>query len=109
MVYTLASQFITSCPSGTPALPVKAATPLLSGGQPIVAAAAGSSVPLTFTKSSSTVAGPTQAVLYNGLGATLLPYTNGAITLPNNVQGFSYVILTNSATVAGVTSESFRS
>jgi hypothetical protein len=82
MVYTLAAQLITSCPAG-PSLPVKASTPLLfPSGLPIGQAAAGSEVSLTYTKSSSSMAGPVSAAVYNGLGATLVPFTNGKLTLP---------------------------
>ncbi|KAI9636623.1 ferritin-like domain-containing protein [Dioszegia hungarica] len=103
MVYTLAAQLITSCPAG-PSLPVKASTPLLfPSGLPIGQAAAGSEVSLTYTKSSSSMAGPVSAAVYNGLGATLVPFTNGKLTLPKEVQGFSYIILTNAADIASVT------
>jgi hypothetical protein len=105
MVYTLAAQLITSCPSDAAMLPVTASTPLTSGGSPIFAAAAGASVQLDYTKSSSSVAGPVKAIIYNGLGAEMLDYDNGMITIPKEIQGFSYVILTNAGSVADVTSE----
>lgn len=103
MVYTLAAQLITSCPSSNAALPVKAATPLLSNGSPVVQAAAGATIPLTYSKSSSSVAGPVNAFIYNGLGAQKLAYNNGMVTLPQGIQGYSYILLANSDTVAGVT------
>lgn len=104
MVYTLAAQLITSCPAGAAMLPVTASSPLTSGGSPIVAAAAGSMLKLDYKTSSSSMQGPVNAVIYNGLGSQYLPYTNGMITVPKDIQGFSYVILTNAGSVADVTS-----
>lgn len=104
MVYTLAAQLITSCPKETPALPVTGSSPLaLTSGLPVGVAGAGTSVALAYAKSSSSVPGPVNAVLYNGLGAVFLPYTDGKVMIPKEIQGFSYVILTNAADVAGVT------
>ncbi|KAI9635304.1 ferritin-like domain-containing protein [Dioszegia hungarica] len=103
MVYTLAAQLITSCPAG-PSLPVTASSPLaLAAGLPVGLATGGSAVALTYAKSSSSVPGPVNAVLYNGLGSVFLPYTDGKVTIPKEIQGFSYVILTNAADAASVT------
>jgi hypothetical protein len=108
MVYTLAAQLITSCPAG-PALPVTASSPLaLASGLPVGVAAGGSSVALTYAKSSSSVPGPVQAAVYNGFGSMLLPYTDGKVVLPKEIQGFSYIILTNAADIASVTSKSIN-
>lgn len=103
MVYTLAAQLITSCPSNAAALPVTASSPLTSGGSPIFNADAGAMVKLDYKTSSSSVAGPVKAVIYNGLGAEMLDYDNGMVTLPSNIQGYSYIILTNAGSVADVT------
>lgn len=84
-------------------LPVTGSTPLTSGGLPIAVAQAGASLPLSYTKSSSSVPGPVNAFIYNGLGATMVPYSNGAITIPQGIQGFSYVLLANAGSVADVT------
>jgi len=103
MVYTLAAQYISSCPSTNAALPVVASTPLLSAGSPFAAADGGMTLPLTYAKSSSSVAGPVNAVIYNGLGSAFLPFTNGAVTIPAAIQGYSYIILTNAKDAASVT------
>jgi hypothetical protein len=108
MVYTLAAQLIKSCPAG-PSLPVTASSPLaLSSGLPVGLANGGTEVALTYAKSSATASGDNiQAAVYNGFGAVLLPFKDGKVTLPKEIQGFSYIVLTNAADIASVTSESF--
>lgn len=89
MVYTLAAQLITSCPAG-PSLPVTASSPLaLAAGLPVGLATGGSAVALTYAKSSSSVPGPVNAVLYNGLGSVFLPYTDGKVTIPKGKSSVS--------------------
>lgn len=105
MVYTLAAQLISSCPANA-SLPLHAATPLLSSGAPFVKAAAGSMVPVTYSKSSSSVAGPVNAFIYNGLGSRMIDYSNGQITLPSDIQGYSYVVLANTDSPTSVTCKS---
>lgn len=98
MVYTLAAQLITSCPSSNAMLPVKASKPLLNGGSPIFAAAGGATISLTYGG-----AGPNQSLaVYNGLGSTMVAIHNGNVTLPQSLQGYSYLIVTTAADIASV-------
>lgn len=103
MVYTLAAQLITSCPDNAAMLPVTAQSFLTSSGSPIVPAAAGDMIKLDYTKSSSSVAGPVKAVIYNGLGSEMIDCNDGMVTIPDGIQGYSYIILTNAGSVADVT------
>nr|KIR44042.1 hypothetical protein I312_06753 [Cryptococcus bacillisporus CA1280] len=98
MVYTLAAQLITSCPSSNAMLPVKASKPLLNGGSPIFAAAGGATISLTYGG-----AGANQSLaVYNGLGSTMVAIHNGNVTLPQGLQGYSYLIVTTAADIASV-------
>lgn len=96
MVYTIASAFITSCPSSNPALPVMA-YPALTVSSP----AAGQSSTFTFSGNST---GTNYAIFYNGIGtqAVALDSSNSA-TIPAGLQGISYVVVSSSSTAAGVT------
>lgn len=98
MVYTLAAQLITSCPSSNAMLPVNASKPLLNGGSPIFAAAGGATISLTYDG-----AGANQSLaVYNGLGSTMVAIHNGNVTLPQGFQGYSYLIVTTAADLASV-------
>ncbi|KAE8540847.1 hypothetical protein D1P53_003211 [Cryptococcus gattii VGV] len=98
MVYTLAAQLITSCPSSNAMLPVNASKPLLNGGSPIFAAAGGATISLTYDG-----AGANQSLaVYNGLGSTMVAIHNGNVTLPQGLQGYSYLIVTTAADLASV-------
>lgn len=91
MVYTLAAQLITSCPSDNAALPVKSYGPLTSGGLPILAGKSGDTLKLDY---KGQAAGQ-NAVIYNGLGSTIVPITaDGKVVLPAGLQGFSYIVIT---------------
>lgn len=99
MVYTIASAFITSCPSTNPSLPVKAAKALTVGTN----AAPGATVKYDFDNSGqgSTVE---YAIYYNGLGSQVVQLNaNHEAMIPSKLQGVSYVLISTSSTAAGVT------
>ncbi|KAK4686897.1 hypothetical protein P7C73_g3222, partial [Tremellales sp. Uapishka_1] len=106
MVYTLAAQLITSCPDSNAVnplmLPTMAYPALTVMMMPIFNAAAGSSIMLSYNGSDSQ-SGDTYAAFYNGLGSTTVKINNGNVTLPEGLQGYSFVLVTSSSTVAGVT------
>jgi len=105
MVYTLAAQVITKCPSTNPALPVQAFAPLTVGGAPVFAANAGQTISLTFDASKYDTKGkPLRAAIFNGLGSQLLDLVNNQITIPASIQGFSYVVITTAEDVTKVDS-----
>lgn len=93
-VYTLASGFITSCPSSNPALPVSAFAPLT----------------ITVGKDATTsleVASPAISAgsngLYvgflSGLNTTIVPLdTSSKVTIPEGLLGTVYVVVSNSST-----------
>ncbi|KAI0725935.1 ferritin-like domain-containing protein [Fomitopsis betulina] len=82
-VYSLASQFITSCPSTNPALPV---TPLPMLSVANASPALGSSLQLTFDAS-----GGTYAVWLSGLEAIFTPLDGNKQTTVPDVHGTVYV------------------
>jgi len=100
-VTTLASAFIKSCPSSNPALPFKPFPALTTVP---AAPAAGASVTLTFTGESSGLF----LSLLTGLSTISLPIQNNVVTLPSNLTGTVYAIVTktdgdvtDAGTVAG--------
>lgn len=101
MVYTIASAFITECPASNPTLPVKA-FPMLT-----VTGGAGESAQFTFEDSHTAV---NYAVFYSGLGTAVAQLdANNMATIPGNLQGISYVVITTSSDAAGVTSDNIVS
>jgi len=90
-VYSLASAFITGCPSSNPALPVKA-FPVLTVTP--ATPAPGANVTLHF---NGTGAGDS-FVLFTGLSSYALPITNGTATLPSNLTGTVYGVVSSNAT-----------
>lgn len=94
-IYTLAAQFITSCPSTNPALPVKAfpALTLPAGAQP------GSKATLKFDKGNST--GTLYAAFYTGLTQEVVKVaSDNSVTIPKDLIGTSYVVITTNSTAA---------
>lgn len=99
MVYTIASAFITSCPSTNPALPVTAAGALTVGSN----AAPGATVQFTFdnSKQGSTVE---YAIFYSGLGSqAVMLDANHMAQIPSSLQGISYVLISTASKAADVT------
>ncbi|KAJ5560134.1 ferritin-like domain-containing protein [Penicillium frequentans] len=96
-VYTVASPFIVSCPSSNPALPVKAFPSLTSISSGTLLA--GSKVSLA-TGEGFTASGQIYAAFITVTGpvwATVSPTTGGySVTIPQGVEGQSYVVLTSS-------------
>lgn len=96
-VYTVASPFIVSCPSSNPTLPVKAFPSLTSTSSGTLLA--GSRVSLA-TGDGFTASGPIYAAFITVTGpvwATVSPSKGGyAVTIPQGVEGQSYVVLTSS-------------
>ncbi|KAF8583678.1 hypothetical protein K439DRAFT_1202039 [Ramaria rubella] len=95
-VFTLASPFITSCPSSNPDLGVQAFPALtVDPAAPVP----GSNITLTF---NSTGAGsdPLYLAVLSGLTTKFAPISNNQATLPEGLQGFVYAVVTNNATDA---------
>jgi hypothetical protein len=103
MVYTLVAPLLKSCPDGAPDLGIKSQSPLRSDGKSIIESVAGATIQFDFAQSSSSVPGPIRAVVFSGLGAKMLDYVNGHVTLPEDLQGWSFIILTNAENIASVT------
>ena len=102
MVYTIASQFITSCPSSNAALPVKAFPALtIATGNP------GDNVAFTFTDSHTAV---NYAIFYNGLGTSVQALdANDMATIPEGLQGYTYVLISTASSAADVTNDNVSS
>ena len=97
MVYTIASAFITSCPSSNAALPVKAFTALT-----VADAAAGSNVEFSFDHMGSTATN--YAIFYSGLGMESVQLdVNNMATIPSSLQGYSYVVISTESDATQVT------
>ena len=96
-VYTLAASFITSCPSTNPALPVKAFPSLTfapSGPTP------GSSIALSFNSTDISSDTPLYAAFFTGLSQEFVLITDGNVTIPNDLRGQVYVVVSNNETMA---------
>jgi rubrerythrin len=95
-VFTLAAPFITSCPSTNPTLPVKAFAALtLSAGKP------GSTVDVTFTAPAGTSAStPIFIAFYTGLSQEFAPIVNNKVTIPGDLIGTVYAVVTTNNTAA---------
>jgi len=87
-VFSLASAFITSCPSSNPPLPFTAFPPL-------TISESGSVATLTFNGSSTD--GLFLALL-SGLTTQFMPITNGQATLPAGLQGTVYAVVSKNGT-----------
>ena len=97
MVYTLASAFIVSCPASNAALPVMAFPTLTFTGNP------GDNVQFTFDDPRNAT---NYAIFYSGLGsvATQLDQ-NDMATIPDNLQGIYYVLISTASSAADVTND----
>ncbi|KII90682.1 hypothetical protein PLICRDRAFT_697186 [Plicaturopsis crispa FD-325 SS-3] len=100
-VYTIASAFITSCPSTNPALPV-AAFPALTFP---ASAKPGATVKPKFNSSSSTSSSSSSnsteyVAFFTGLTQIFAPLTNSSVKIPANLTGTVYAVITNSSTNA---------
>ena len=92
-VYTLASGFITSCPSTNPTLPVKA-FPALTLDNPVP----GQNATVHYASTSAT---PTFVVFYFGLSKTFVPIDGkGQVAVPADLSGQVYAVATSSGTEA---------
>jgi hypothetical protein len=96
-VYTLAAQFITSCPSSNPPLPVKA-FPTLTASSKDSPVKVGSTVMLT-TKGYKVEGGKVYAAFITVTGpvyADATPVDGGyTVVVPKGIAGQSYVVLTS--------------
>ncbi|KZP10500.1 hypothetical protein FIBSPDRAFT_872587 [Athelia psychrophila] len=105
-VYSLAAQFITSCPSSNPTLPVKAFPKLAFPAT----TAPGSSVALTFDVPKGMKAEDLFAAFYTGTGTEYAKVSSDKkVTIPADLRGTVYTVITtngtasaDSNTVAGV-------
>ncbi|ORX34214.1 ferritin-like domain-domain-containing protein, partial [Kockovaella imperatae] len=87
-VYTIAAEFISSCPSTNPTLPVQAFPALTIGTDG------------TITTTASTA--NTYVQLVSGLDSNVFPVVNGKVQGLPQPQGISYAVLTTSSTNSGV-------
>ncbi|KAJ3725196.1 ferritin-like domain-containing protein [Lentinula raphanica] len=90
VIYTLAAQFITSCPSSNPSLPVKA-FPALTFGD----ASPGQAANITADGVSTD---GQYVAFFSGLSTIFVPVQDGQVVVPNKT--ISYAVLTNSNTTA---------
>ena len=96
LVYTIASAFITSCPSTNAALPVMAFPSLT-----VAAANPGDIVAFTFDDSHNTT---NYAVFYSGIGSAAVALDqNDMATIPASLQGIAYVLISTASSAADVT------
>ncbi|KAG9224350.1 hypothetical protein PLEOSDRAFT_1089736 [Pleurotus ostreatus PC15] len=97
-VYSLAAAFITSCPSSNPALPVKAFPSLnvtTSNPKP------GSNITLQFNATSaSNGSSELYMVFFTGLNKEFAKITNKTVTIPADLRGTVYGLVSKNATNA---------
>ncbi|KAI5123180.1 hypothetical protein M0805_003947 [Coniferiporia weirii] len=106
MGYSLASTFITSCPSSNPSLALTAFPSLSltnpSGGNVSFngssTPAPGTNVTLVYSTSNTTSNGTQYAAFLNGLNTTFVAIGNNQTTIPPFLQGFVYTFVTTSNT-----------
>lgn len=102
-VYTLASAFITSCPSSNPTLPFQAFPKLTATGT----MSPGKTIQLAYTDSGS---GARYLALFSGLNTVFAPInSNKKVKIPQGLQGTVYAVVvsngttvTDASTIAGV-------
>lgn len=92
-VYTLAASFITSCPSTNPALPVKAFPSVTFPAK----TTPGSTVAVTFESNSTE---PQFVAFYTGLAQEFAPIKDGKVTIPADLRGQVYAVVTTNGTKA---------
>lgn len=93
-VYTMAASFITSCPSSNPALPVTA-FPTLTYTP--AAPFPGDNVTFTY---NGTANGTLYAAFFTGLTQEFAALDNGTATLPSNLTGVVYAVISTNGTFA---------
>lgn len=93
-VFSLAAAFITSCPDTNPPLPVKA-FPSLALASP----APGKESTLTYN-ATGTPSGSLFVAFFTGLDQEFAPVENGKVTVPADLVGTVYAVLTTNGTMA---------
>ena len=101
LVYTLAANFITSCPSTNPTLPFSAFPSLAitnsTGGNSSDSFTPGSQVNLTYNSTSSS--NSTQYLaFFHGLNTTVVDITSNQATIPSELQGLVFAVVTTNNT-----------
>lgn len=97
-VYTLAAQFITSCPSTNPTLPVKAFPTITV--KP-AAPKPGSSITVSYANMTSS---QLYAYFYTGLSTEKVKVKNGKVTIPSDLVGQIYMVLSTNGTAVSESS-----
>jgi hypothetical protein len=94
-VFTIASQFIVSCPSTNPALPVKAFESLVVSGSAMV-------TPGEYVKVSMNVPDTYYAVILFGLKTEAMPLKGGWFMIPTDLmlEGQFYVVISMNGSIA---------
>ncbi|KAG8844846.1 hypothetical protein FRB96_002806 [Tulasnella sp. 330] len=90
-VFSLASAFITSCPSTNPALPFKAFPALTvspATGTP------GSEISVTYNGATDGVF----MAFYSGLSTVFMPISGGKVTIPKGLEGTVYAVVSTNGT-----------
>ena len=101
LVYTLAANFITSCPSTNPTLSFTAFPSLTitnsTGGNSSDSFTPGSQVNLTYNNTSSS--NSTQYLaFFHGLNTTVVDITSNQATIPSELQGLVFAVVTTNNT-----------
>lgn len=91
--FTLASAFISSCPSSNPKLDLTAFPPLTIDG----AFPTNQSAPLGQTVKVQSPKNATHIAFLTGLSQIFVPIINGTVLLPQNVSGQVYAVATNTS------------
>lgn len=94
VIFTLASQFITSCPESNPPLPVRA-FPALTIALPVTAGQT-SAVSVNATAGASADVEGQFVAFFTGLETIFVPVMNGEVVIPQELIGTSYAVLTSS-------------
>ena len=101
--YSYSMLYTTSCPSSSPALPFKAFPTLyINGNAAGYLGNSGDNVQLHFNGSNVNTDG-LYANLVNGLGQVNIPIVNSNITLPQGIQGWSFIVVTSASSPLNVT------
>ncbi|KAG8862912.1 hypothetical protein FRB96_000332 [Tulasnella sp. 330] len=91
-VFSLASAFITSCPSSNPALPFKAFPALTVSPAD---ATPGSEISVSYNGTTSGVS----MAFFSGLSTVSAPIMNGKVTIPKDLMGTVYAVVSTNGTV----------
>ena len=92
-VYSLASQFITDCPSTNPALPLSTFPGLNITSSNGSAIAPGSNVTLAYNSTSN---GTDYLAFFSGMNTTFAEISGNQTTIPDTLQGLVYAVVSNS-------------